>query len=197
MISDQTIKYFLTAFILVLLPTYYLSYGPYNFLWFSDIGLFLILFSLWYRSALLISMSAIITMFIEAFWIFDYFYTLLVGVNLLGIAGYMFDENLNIYLRGLSLFHIFLPIMQIKYMRAWGYDSNALLYGITLYWLTLITCYAITPMQSNINWVHMADVKNWQDVTPILWMSMLMFLYPLIVMAPKSYCFNKIFNKKL
>ena len=61
----------LTLFIIVLIPVYWKTYGPQNFLWLSDIGLFLTVLALWLKSSLLISMACVGVLFIELLWAND------------------------------------------------------------------------------------------------------------------------------
>lgn len=179
---------------MIMIPTYYLHYGPTNFLWFSDVGLFLIVLSVWFRSSFLISMSALITFFMEMIWVIDYLFTLLTGYNLVGMAAYMFNQDYSMFIRSLSLFHLFLPAFHIQYMSKWGYNPKALTYSIGLFWVILLACFMITPVDDNINYVFISQLNNWQIVTPYLWLSILMFSYPVLIMLPKNYCFQKVFN---
>lgn len=43
----------------VLIPVYWKTYGPTNFLYFCDIALIMTLFALWLESALLVSAAAV------------------------------------------------------------------------------------------------------------------------------------------
>lgn len=190
------LRFFLTVFLVVLIPTYYNVYGPQNFLWMSDIALFLIVIGLWTRSSLYMSMAAVLTLFLEVFWTIDYFYNLSTGVNLFDIAGYMFDEQYSIFIRGLSLFHLLLPILSLGYMKVWGYHNKALFYSILVLWVNLIICYNFTPASENINWVHHPEVYSYTSVGSYTWLAMQLFLYPLLVMLPMSVVFRKVFPYK-
>lgn len=186
-------KLILGALLLVLIPNYYQSYGIENFLWFSDITLFLIFLGVYISSALLISVAATLSFFIEINWCVDFFYNLFTGTNLLGMADYMFDNKLSLFLRGLSLFHLLLPIYSIRYLYLWGYDDSAFKYSTMLYWIIILVCYLFTEVDKNINWVHLAELNNWQTISPTLWVLMQMTLYPLLIMLPTSFLFKKAF----
>ncbi len=179
---------------LILIPTYYENYGVQNFLWFSDIALLLIFLGVWANSARLISIAATLTFFIEINWCLDFFYNFFTGVTLLGMANYMFNDELSIYLRGLSLFHLLLPVYSIKYLYLWGYDETAFRYSTILYWMIICVCYMFTSVESNINWVHYAELKNLQWISPNQWLIIQMALYPLLIMYPKSLLFKKAFT---
>ena len=50
---DLTVKIVHTAFVVLLIPIYWYYYGPSNFLWFSDLALFLAVPALWLENPLL------------------------------------------------------------------------------------------------------------------------------------------------
>jgi hypothetical protein len=87
-----------SLFLCVLVPVYWVAYGPNHFLWASDIALFVILATLWLEIPLLNSMMVIGVMPFELAWIVDF----LSGSRLIGMAAYMFDDELALYLRALS-----------------------------------------------------------------------------------------------
>ncbi|MBA3899834.1 MAG: membrane-associated protein, partial [Bacteroidetes bacterium] len=107
------IKTFYTAFIFILIPVYWKHYGPKNFLWFSDIALFTSAIAMWIESSLLASMMAVGVLLPEVGWNIDYFGRLLTGKKLLGLSDYMFEDDKPLFLRGLSLFHVIIPIILI------------------------------------------------------------------------------------
>jgi hypothetical protein len=89
----------------VIAVVYWRAYGPTNFLWLSDIGLALTLVALLTGNRLLASMAAVGVLALELAWTIDFVF----GGRLIGIAAYMFDSKLPLYLRGLSFFHLALP----------------------------------------------------------------------------------------
>ncbi len=91
-----------STFMAVLLPVYYVNYGPTNFLYFCDVALLLTLVGVWRESALLISMSAVGILIPQMVWVAD-FMAHLVGFPLTGMTAYMFNPASSRFLRGLSL----------------------------------------------------------------------------------------------
>ncbi|WP_264769369.1 hypothetical protein [Coxiella burnetii] len=77
------------------------------------------------NSSLLISVSVISFLLPEIVWNIDFFFQLLARRRLLGVTDYMFDPKRTLFLRGLSLFHIALPILWIWGLYLWGYNKNA------------------------------------------------------------------------
>jgi hypothetical protein len=90
---------------------YVRHYGLANFLWFSDVALLVTVPALWIESRLLASMMALAVILPELAWNLDFFGRLLTERHLLGLAAYMFDPETSLLLRGLSLFHVFLPVL--------------------------------------------------------------------------------------
>ena len=114
-----------TAFLAVLVPVYLHTYGPTNFLWFCDAALILTVAGMWLESSLLISMCAVGILLPQCVWLADFGGHLL-GFHLLGLTGYMFDHQLPLFTRGLSLFHGWLPILLVWLLFRLGYDRRAL-----------------------------------------------------------------------
>jgi hypothetical protein len=114
------IKVAYTLFICILVPVYLRHYGPANFLWFSDLALLTTTAALWLESRFLASMMALAVLLPELAWNLDFFGRLVRRRSLLGLADYMFDPEKPVVLRGLSLFHVVLPIVLIALVARWG-----------------------------------------------------------------------------
>jgi len=104
------LKWAYTAFMLVLIPVYWRSYGPANFLFFCDVALFMTWLALWRESRWLTSLAAVGIVLPQLIWIVDFLFNL-VGVPLLGITDYMLNPDIAWFTRGLSLFHFWLPML--------------------------------------------------------------------------------------
>lgn len=183
-----------TLFLLVLVPVYWKHYGPGNFLWFSDIALFSVCIVLWTESRLLLSMMAVGVLGLELIWNIDYFGRLLAGRKLLGLSNYMFQSDLSIFLRGLSLFHIFLPVIVIWLLTEWGYDTRALYFQTGLAWVVLALTYLLTDPKENINWVFGYGDNPQHKIAPGLYFILVMFFFPVVVFLPSHVILNWIFN---
>jgi hypothetical protein len=61
----------------------------------------------------------------QGLWLVDFGGGLL-GIHLLGLTSYMFDQRLPIFIRGLSLFHGWLPLLLVWLAFRLGYDKRAL-----------------------------------------------------------------------
>src|SRR5204862_3930488 len=108
--------------------------GPANFLWLSDIALAFTTISLLTQNRLLASMPAVGVLPLEIAWNVDF----ASGGYLIGLANYMFDPQLPLWLRGLSLFHIALPPTLLFLLYRFGYDQRALVLQTLLNWMVFI-----------------------------------------------------------
>src|SRR5262245_44187989 len=86
-------KLVLTALVCVLVPSYWRSYGPTNFLYFCDLALLMALAAFWTERPLLASMPAVGILLPQAIWCVD-FLAELVGWPITGMTKYMFNSDL-------------------------------------------------------------------------------------------------------
>jgi len=133
-----------TAFLAVLVPVYLHTYGPTNFLWFCDAALVLTVAGMWLESSLLISMCAVGILIPQGLWLADFFSSLL-GIHLLGLTSYMFDQKLAWFTRALSLFHGWLPVLLLWLLVRLGYNRRALSSWTFLAAGLMLVCYLFTP----------------------------------------------------
>jgi len=139
-----SLKVTYTLFLAVLVPFYWINYGPQNFLWFCDIALFLTLPALWWENRLLASMPAVGIILPQLSWIADFFVRLFTGSKFIGIAEYMFDPNIPLFVRGLSSFHGWLPVLLAWMVWKLGYDRRALLAQTAVGSLALVLSFLLT-----------------------------------------------------
>jgi hypothetical protein len=174
------VKVAYSVFLCVLVPVYWHYYGPANFLWGSDIALFFVLASLWLEAPLPNSMMAIGVLPFEILWCIDLF----TGARLLGATDYMFDQDRALLLRGLSLFHLALPVLVIYLLRRLGYDRRALVAQTLLTWFILPLTYLLTSPADNVNLVFGPGQGPQTRVAPLLYLALLMTALPLVVYWP-------------
>ncbi len=194
-----------TTFMGVLIPVYLHNYGPTNFLYFCDVALILTLIGIWRENKLLISMAAVGILIPQALWVIDFAGQLL-GVKLTGMTAYMFDENRSLFLRGLSLFHGWLPFLLVYLVAKLGYDRRAFGSWTILGWsLCLIAFFFLPPAGAqlpdpkipvNVNYVFGLDdakPQEWLATTTylIVWMGALFT----VVYTPTHLALKKLFTK--
>jgi hypothetical protein len=185
------LKLIYTAFMAVLVPVYWYYYGPTNFLYFCDVALILTLVGIWRENALLISMCAVGIVLPQTIWVID-FVGQIFGVTILGMTEYMFKDTSRL-LRGLSLFHGWIPFLLIYLVWRLGYDRRALLGWTVLAWALILICFffmpppnpdpGLTPVNINYVWGP-SDYAAQTWVSPALWVIGLMVGMPLLLFAP-------------
>jgi len=193
-----------TAFLAVLVPLYLLNYGPTNFLWFCDTALILTVIGMWLESPLLISTCAVGILVPQCLWLVDFGIHFL-GFHFLNLTSYMFDSRLPLFLRGLSLFHGWLPLLLIWLLRRVGYDQRALFAWTGLATGLILICYFFTlpagphtpdsSLPINLNYVYGFNdqqPQQWmnQNLYVILWLATLWCVFFL----PTHLVLRKIFG---
>jgi hypothetical protein len=188
------LKIIYTLFVCALVPIYWRHYGPANFLWFSDIALLVLVPALWLESPLLISMMAISVVFFEALWNIDFFFRLVTGKSLIGLSAYMFDAKIPLFIRGLSSFHIVLPLLLLWALHHLGYDQRAFVWQTIVALVVLPLSYLVSNAQENVNWVYGFGQKPQTILPAPLFLILLMALFPLAVYLPTHLLFARIFR---
>ncbi|HET9854974.1 MAG TPA: membrane-associated protein [Methylomirabilota bacterium] len=183
------IKIGYTIFLLVLVPVYWVHYGPRNFLWFSDIALLTTGVTLWVESPLLASMMMLAVLLPEIAWNLDFFGRLLTGRTMLGMSAYMFDGRTPGYLRALSLFHVPLPIGLVWLVTQLGYDRRAWLYQSLLALIVLPVSYWLTEPRENVNWVHGLG-RTQTALAPWAYLTLLILAFALVLYLPPHLVFT-------
>jgi len=188
------LKVVYTIFVCALVPIYLRAYGPANFLWFSDIALLALVPALWLENGLLVSMLAISVVFFEVLWNLDFFFRLATAKSLIGLSAYMFDPGIPLFIRGLSSFHIALPLLLLWMVHRLGYDHRAFLWQTIVALVVLPFSYRVSNARENVNWVYGLG-ENPQRILPApLFVILLMLLFPLAVYLPTHLLFARIFR---
>ena len=185
-----------TLFVCVLVPVYWIEHGPRNFLWGSDIALFLTLLALWMENRLLASMMAIAVLLPETAWIIDFVSRLVFGPEVIPTLGtqYMFDSEIALFVRSLSLFHVVLPVLLVWLVYRLGYQRRALLYQTLLAWIVLPVTYVVTEPSTNINWVYGFGREPQTWISSHLFLISLMIMVPLVLYLPTHLLLSKLFG---
>ena len=198
-------KLAMTAFLAILIPIYLYTYGPTNFLWFCDAALILTAVGMWLESSLLISMCAVGILVPQSLWVIDFCINLF-GFHFLNLTSFMFDPQLSLFTRGLSLFHAWLPLLLIWLVFRLGYDPRALKAWTILAIVIVFICYRYTPpagaqlanrnVPININDIYgfnESQPQTWinQNLYVILWLGALW----LVAFLPTHLILRKLFTE--
>lgn len=189
-----TLKVLYALFLCVLVPCYWRQYGPMNFLWFSDIALLVTFVAVWLENGFLASMQAVSIMLLELVWVVDFFMGLVARKPVIGLANYMFNPEIPRFLRALSLFHLWLPVLLLWLLWRLGYDSRAWLAQSVLAEIILPVCYLMRPTE-NINWVYGPGEKPQKWIDPRLYLTLLMAFFPLCVYLPTHLGLQWLFSR--
>ena len=174
-----------TAWLLVWAPVYWRQYGAQNFLYFCDLGNFLIALGLWAESRLIFSWQAVGLLVFQTFYSIDLLGAFLFGKHMIGGTEYMFDLRVPITVRLLGLYHLMVPPLLLWAVRRLGYDRSA------WKWQTLTTCVLVPVNYSwrpeyNVNWAR--GIGHEQHVMPG-WLYLVGYLVvaPLFVYWPTHW----------
>jgi hypothetical protein len=144
-----------TVFVACVMAVWWKNYGWRNFLWFSDIAFIGAVPAMWFESASLSSVLAVAVLLPEILWNVDFAGRLLVRRRITGLTDYMFEAERPRLLRGLSLFHVPLPLVLLWMLQAYGYDSRIGLPGaIALGAVVLPLSRLVSAPEKNINWTY-------------------------------------------
>jgi hypothetical protein len=184
-----------TLYAVVTVAVYARKYPLWNFLWFSDIALIVTVPALWLEHNLLASMMLLAILLPEVGWNAGFFWRLLTGKRLGGLTDYMFDPAKPLYLRGLSLFHVFLPPILLWMVARLGYDSDALVAQTVVAWIVLPLCYLITdPKRDNVNGVFGWDSTPQTRMPPLAWLGLAMLVFPVLIYLPTHFLAKAVFG---
>jgi hypothetical protein len=189
------IKLGYTLLVVIIVVVYTFKYPLENFLWFSDIALLATVPALWFENGFLASMMAVGTLLPEALWNASFFGQLLSGKRITGLTDYMFDPQKPLYLRALSLFHIFLPALLLWMIARLGYAPAAWLAQTALAWIVLPLCYLLTDPEQNVNWVFGLGSKPQKRISAPVYLGLLMIGFPLVLYLPTHLLLQVLFGR--
>jgi hypothetical protein len=193
------LKLAFSAFMAVLVPVYWANYGPTNFLYFCDIALLLTLAGVWLESPLLVSMPAVGIVTPQFLWVVD-FGLGLAGLHPTGMTDYMFDASRPLLLRGLSLFHGWLPFLLLWLVWRLGYDRRAFRAWTALAWGLMLVSWFFLPgptPDAGLTPVNVDYVFGLSDSAPQSWMpawawlATMMATLPLALFAPAHVAMSR------
>lgn len=183
-----------TIFVIITVVIYFRKYGPGNFLWFSDIALIAMVPALWLESRLIASMMAVGVLLPEIFWNISFFARLIIRKRISGLTDYMFDSTKPLYLRALSLFHVFLPLLVLWMVARLGYAPSAMIAQTALAWIVLPLTYLLTDPKENVNWVHGLSSRLQKRIPALVYLGLAMIIFPLIIYLPTHIIFKLLFT---
>ena len=147
-------KVLYTLWMAVWVPVYWQHNGPSNFLWICDFANWVLFAAIWLESALLFSAQLAGVFLIQLVWAVDFTGGLLLGRHPVGGTEYMFDPAQPLWLRGLSLFHLWTVPLLVWLVRQVGYDRRGWRLQTAIAGVLFpLGVLAGTPEQ-NLNWMY-------------------------------------------
>lgn len=197
------LKLIYTGFVAVLIPYYWITYGPTNFLYFCDVALLLTAAALWLENSMLASACAIGILIPQAVWVIDFLGGLF-NVQVIGMTAYMFNPKLSLFARSLSSFHLWLPFVLIGVIWKLGYDKRGLIFWTVLAWCLMLIGYFLLPappapashpnLPVNVNYVYgLSDDKPQSWMSPPAWLLLMLTGLPTLIYLPTHFLLKKIF----
>jgi len=147
-------KVLYTLWMAVWVPVYWQHNGPSNFLWICDFANWVLFAAILLESALLCSAQLAGVFLIQLVWAVDFTGGLLLGRHPVGGTEYMFDPAQPLWLRGLSLFHLWTVPLLVWLVRQVGYDRRGWRLQTAIAGVLFpLGVLAGTPEQ-NLNWMY-------------------------------------------
>ncbi len=199
------VKILYTGFVGVMVPYYLFCYGPTNFLYYCDVAVLMTLVAVWREDSLWASMPAVGILLPQTFWIID-FLGELAGLHMTGMTGYMFKSSIPLFTRGISLFHLWLPLFLLWILWRLGYDRRAFWAWTAMAWVLMLICYLLMPappapldnlnLPVNIDYVYGLSDNGPQTWMPgWAWFALLMGGLPLCVFLPTHLILRRLFSR--
>jgi hypothetical protein len=171
-----------TLFVLYIVVVWLRHYGWPNLLWFSDIALIGAVPAMWLESAAISSVITVAVLLPEILWNVDLAARLVRRRRVTGLTDYMFEPERLKLLRGLSLFHVPLPLVLAWLIAAYGYDPRVGLPGAALLAAIVLPLSRLcgTP-ERNINWTYgLGRVQtrfSGAVYVAVLWLGFVLFVF--------------------
>ncbi len=137
----------------VWVPSYWFVWGWQNFFHLCDIAVILTCVGLWRGSALLLSSQAISSMVVDLAWCVDVAWRWLFQKHLIGGTEYMWDARFPLWVRLLSVFHVFWPVLLFWSLRRLGYDHRGWILQSGIASVVLVASRFIAP-DHNLNFAY-------------------------------------------
>jgi hypothetical protein len=172
-----------TVWVLVWVPVYWRQYGAQNFLFFCDIGNLLIAVALWSESALIFSSQAVGLLVFQMLYCIDLLGALITGRHVIGGTEYMFDPQLPLFVRLLSLFHVVTPPVLLWAVWRLGYDRRGWKPQTAICWIVVTVNYFWRP-ESDVNWARGPFFREQHAMAGWLYLAGYLVVVPLVVYLP-------------
>jgi len=177
------LKIFWTAWVMVWAPIYWREYGSQNFLFFCDLGNLFIAAGLWLESPLIFSWQACSILLFQSLFSVDLAAALVSGHHPIGGTEFMFDPQVALWIRLLSLFHVVTPPLLLWAIWRLGYDGRGWKYQTLTAWIVVPINYFWRP-QYDVNWARGPFFREQHAVPGLLYLLGYLIIVPAVVYFP-------------
>jgi hypothetical protein len=189
-----------TACVIAWVPLYWRQYGSQNFLFFCDLGNLFITAALWLESALLFSWQATGLLIFQILFTADLTVAFVSGWHLIGGTEYMFDPQVPLPVRLLSLFHVVTPPLLLWAIHRTGYDQRGWKYQTLTAWIIVPINYFWRP-QFDVNWARGLFFREQHVVPGAVYLLAYLMIVPAVIYYPTHrfllFCFSRKPNRKI
>ena len=179
------LKIFWTIWLAAWVPFYWKQYGVQNLLYFCDLGNFFIAAGLWLESPLIFSWQATGLLLFQTLYTIDLAGAALTGTHLIGGTEYMFDVNVPLFVRLLSLFHVVMPPLLLWAIWRLGYDKRGWKYQTLMTWVVVPINYFWRP-EHDVNWARGPFFHEQHVVPGLVYLVAYLIIVPLAVYWPSQ-----------
>lgn len=172
-----------TLWVIAWVPVYWRQYGLENFLFFCDLGNFLILLALWLESRLLFSWQACGLLLFQALFTIDLAVAVMTGRHVIGGTEYMFDPGIPLSVRLLGLFHVATPPLLLWAVQRFGYDRRGWICQTLMTWVLIPINYFFHP-ERDVNWARGPFFHEQHAMPGLVYLAGYLIVAPLAVYFP-------------
>ena len=172
-----------TVCVIVWVPLYWRQYGSQNFLFFCDLGNLLIAAALWLESALIFSWQATGLLVFQILFTVDLAVAFVSGRHLIGGTEFMFDPQVPLPIRLLSLFHVVTPPLLLWAIHRVGYDPRGWKYQSLTAWIVVPINYLWRP-QYDVNWARGLFFREQHAVPGFVYLLAYLIIVPAVIYYP-------------
>jgi hypothetical protein len=144
------------AFMAFMFPVYITHYPLINFVNLCQVHLFLVLAGFLTDKHIFISMSALGIIILQLFWCLDFICETM-GINFIGGTKYMYNSDMPLYVRILSLYHGWFPFFLIYLINHIGYNKRAL-------YPQLILSNSVCILSYYNNYLYINNINMMKDI---------------------------------
>lgn len=172
-----------TLWVILWVPIYWRQYGPQTFLYFCDLGNFLIAVALWTESSLIFSWQATGLLVFQTLYTIDLLGALCCGRHWIGGTEFMFDVHVPLLVRLLSLFHVVTPALLLWAVWRLGYDPRGWKLQTILTWIIVPINYFWKP-EADVNFARGLFLRQQHLVPGPLYVAAYLIAVPLLIYLP-------------